>query len=194
MGELVNIATAALSGQAPGVSSFGQQQLAPVTSAQQQALRQRDSLASIAGLLGQAENINNSYLQNRTLKYDPSYGLSLPMMGERAVAMGRGEIPLTVGGKHYSARDLGMTSDDIMRQGSDVLATTLKADEAFNPFHYSTDSMLFSPADLLARRDANDYYNFDIRRQRDLVKSQMASVLGAAAKGAATGAVASGIF
>ena len=95
---------------------------------------------------------------------------------KQAQKMQNGELPFSFGGQSLTARDLGLTEDDLIKQSAPEVAQGLQMAQGFNPFSYNTQQMLLSPQDLLQRQDALDYHNYQNNVQRQLMLNQRRNV------------------
>jgi len=74
-------------------------------------------------------------------------------------------------GRNLTARDLGLTSLSLQQKGTEMFGIGANAARALNPSFTPVSSLLFTPAQLLARQDQAAYYNNDIKNQQEIINS-----------------------
>lgn len=128
--------------------------------------------------IGSLQNFSNTVNQSFKDSLEgsaPGIGEGLKSVSSNALSQLRGEIPQDIEdaifrsaafrdfnsgvgsrsglSQNLTARDLGLTSLDLQNQGVNTLAAAMQGASAMNPVQ--AKDMLFSPADVLARMDAN---------------------------------------
>lgn len=136
-----------------------------------QFLKQQSNIGALQSF---SDTLNRSF-QDSLESSSPGISQGLKNVGSNAVSQLRGEIPQDIEdaifrsaafrdyssgvgsrsglGQNLTARDLGLTSLDLQNQGVQTLAAAMQGASAMNPVQ--AKDLVFSPADVLARMDAN---------------------------------------
>ena len=73
--------------------------------------------------------------------------------------------------RNLTARDLGLTSMQLQQTGMGMSQTAASMAKGVNPSFTPVSSLLFTPAQLLARQDQANYYNTDIKNQQAIANA-----------------------
>lgn len=143
-----------------------------------------DRLNKVLDLLNSKDN---AAFQKTISSVDPTVMANARQFGENTGSYLRGEIPQDVrdqigrssafralsGGyagspmaSALTARDLGLTSLDLTKRGSDALPEQYNLAMALNPHHNTAQDMFTGPQDLLQRDDRMTTYNNSIANQQ----------------------------
>lgn len=97
------------------------------------------------------------------------------------MSMQGGYGPISGMGRNLTARDLGLTSMNLQQLGVNMAGTGIGMAQAMTPSFTPVSSLLFTPAQILARTDQAAYYNTDLWNQQQILNSGIANAAGAAA-------------
>jgi hypothetical protein len=143
---------------------------ADVTFGQNQFLTQGDKIGDVSKTLAQANSIDNTSFQKDASEFAPNLLGNLKQQGANATSLLNGQltpgVQAALGKPGATARDLGLTSQQLMQQGAGELQGELKTATGLNPFNETATSTLLTPAALLQRKDQNDLYNLNVRNQQ----------------------------
>jgi hypothetical protein len=125
--------------------------------------------------LGTLSNLASSYLQG-------NIPADVQSQIQRATAQQslQGGYAGTGMATNLTARDFGQTSMQLQQQGVNMFGTGVGIAKGMIPGYISPGSLLFSPAQLMARSDQLNYYNTDIRNQQQILNAgyeQMAAAM-----------------
>lgn len=191
IGAVVGGVLGALSYKPPQAPKLSKDTLDPVTTGQSDFLDQSQHIGAVGDLIQQANDASNSQFQSNITKFDPDAAATTTAIGNAGAALAGGKLPgnFNTGGPNgrtLTAADLGMTSDQLVGQGGNLVGAGEKSAQAFNPFNDTSTSTLLTPAALLQRRDAAGYYNTNLTNQAALGKAT-ANAINPFATGVATG-------
>jgi hypothetical protein len=140
----------------------------------------------------QADLLSNQEFQDMLTKVDPELMNQITKIGSIASSYLSGQIPQDVqdqiqrataqqamsGGyagtqmaRNLTSRDLGLTSLDLQQKGMAASQTAANMARGVNPSFTPISSLLFTPAQLLARKDQAAYYNTDIKNQQEIANA-----------------------
>lgn len=152
--------------------------LDPVTKGQDMFLKQGEHLPEVSQTIQEANDLSNRMFQANIAKFAPDVAQTNRQIGTNAASLLAGNVPASVGagagfnGRGLSARDLGLTMDDLMTAGVGQSGASLKGALALNPFEHGSLETLIGPGALLKRDDALTYHNNDIANQQLQIRSQ----------------------
>lgn len=152
--------------------------LDPATKGQDLFLEQGKNLPQVSQTIQAANDLSNDMFKANMAKFAPEAEQTNRQIGSNAAQLLAGEVPTAVGqgagynGRNLSARDLGLTMDDLMTSGVGMAGASLKGAQALNPFNTGSLNTLITPGALLKRDDAETYHNNDIANQQLQINSQ----------------------
>lgn len=142
---------------------------ADVRQGQNQFLTQGENIGAVSKTLAEANRIDNASFQRDASEFAPNLMGNLKQQGANTSALLAGQlspgVQAALGKPGATARDLGLTSDQLRQQGASQLGAETKTALSLNPFNETATSTLLSPAALLQRKDQNDLHNLNIRNQ-----------------------------
>lgn len=164
--------------QAP---ELNQVHLDPATKGQDLFLEQGKNLPQVSQTLQEANDLSNDMFKSNIAKFAPNLESTNQQIGANAEDLLSGKVPIHgattgYGGQPLSARDLGLTSDDLMTSGVGMAGSALTGARALNPFEHDSTSLLLSPGALLSRDDAHQYQANDIENQQAQIKAKADSI------------------
>jgi hypothetical protein len=139
-----------------------------------------------------ADAMSNQEFQDMLTKVDPDLMKQISSIGSLATSYLSGQIPQDVqdqiqrataqqamsGGyagtqmaRNLTSRDLGLTSLDLQQKGIAASQTAANMARGVTPSYTAISSLLFTPAQLLARQDQASYYNTDIKNQQAIANA-----------------------
>lgn len=191
IGAVVGGVLGGLSYHPPKPPQLSKVSLDPATTGQKDFLDQSEHLGDVGHLLNQANDFSNDAFKERIDKFAPETERNVGQIGATGLALSSGGLPsgfLEAGanGRHLDAADLGLTSDDLVKLGSNVTGQGENQAQALNPFNATSTGTLISPGALLARRDSQNYYNTALKNQAAIGKS-VGDAINPFASGVATG-------
>lgn len=162
--------------------TLSQVHLDPTTTGQTDFLQQGAALPQVKQTLNEADDLSNQMFQKNIAKFAPETSQTNKQIGTNAEDMLSGKVPLSgayatgANGQPLSARDLGMTSDDLMTQGVGMAGSAMSGAQALNPFNHDVTDTLLSPGALLSRSDSHQYQANDIANQQALIRAKANSI------------------
>jgi hypothetical protein len=143
---------------------------ADVTSGQNQFLQQGAQIGNVSGVLAHANQIDNASYQKQASQFAPNLMGNVRQNAANTSSLLAGQLPggvaAATGKNGATARDLGLTSDQLMQQGAGQLGQETRTATGLNPFNETATSTLLSPSALLQRTDQANMYNLGIENQR----------------------------
>jgi hypothetical protein len=164
----------------PGMESTASAADIASNQAYQQAISSIDP--SLMNQISSISNIASSYLAGNI----PQDVQDQIQRATAQMSMAGGYGPTSGMGRNLTARDLGLTSLNLQQMGTSMAGTSMGMAQAMTPSFTPVSSLLFTPAQLLARTDQASYYNTDLYNQREILNSGIANA--AAAAGSMSGA------
>jgi hypothetical protein len=153
---------------------------------------QQAGLPGLETTASQADAMSNEEFQKMLTSVDPDLMRQITQIGSIASSYLNGIIPQDVqdqiqrdtaqqamtGGyagtqmaRNLTSRDLGLTSLDLQQKGMAASQTAANMARGVNPSFTPISQLLFTPSQLLARKDQLTYYNNDIKNQQAVMNS-----------------------
>lgn len=146
---------------------------ASVTEGQGQFMQQAEGLPGVSKVLQDANRIDNASYQRDASEFAPNLMGNIAQQGENNAALLSGNltpgVQAALGKPGATARDLGLTSDQLMLAGAGNLGGELKTAIGLNPFNETSTDTLISPSALLKRQDSYDLRNNQIANQQRMI-------------------------
>lgn len=143
---------------------------ADVTEGQNQFLQQGAGIGGVSQTLQQANRIDNAAYQKQASEFAPNLmGNVAKNAANTSSLLGgnlTGGVQSALGKGGATARDLGLTSDQLQQMGAGRLGGEVNAATSLNPFNETATDTLISPAALLKRTDQANMYNNQIQNQQ----------------------------
>lgn len=160
---------------------LGQVHLDPITKGQDLFLEQGKNLPQVGQTLNEANDLSNEMFKKNIAKFAPEVEQTNRAIGQNAEDLLSGNLSLHnnmtgFNGGQLTARDLGITTDDLMGQGVGLAGQSLKGAQALNPFNHDVTSTLIGPGSMLAREDSHKYQANDLANQELQIKSKGDSI------------------
>ena len=137
-------------------------------------LGQAQNLPGVSKIVQQANAIDNAAYQKQASEFAPNLMGNIKQEGQNTSSLLAGNltpgVQAALGKPGATARDLGLTSDQLMRAGAAQLPGEVKTATGLNPFNITSTDTLLSPAALLQREDQKNMYNNQIQNQQDLLQ------------------------
>jgi hypothetical protein len=161
--------------QLPGVEQTANQADVLSNQAYQRMLAESDP--NLVNQIGQISNLASSYLSG-IIPQDVQDQIQRAT-AQQSLQGGYGGTQMA---RNLTARDLGLTSINLQKEGVGMAGTAAGMARAINPSFTPISSLLFTPSQLLARTDQANYYNTDVKNQQNIINSgQMAAAQAAGA-------------
>ena len=156
-------------------------------------LGQRDNYGDLSGFANEINTSTNKNWQNMLSSVSPNLMANVQQLGTVTGNLLQGKLPgdvqarvlqnsamgnLTrgVGGSNFgsglTARDLGLTSLDMINRGTGMLGQQMQMAGALNPSNISGSNFLLTPTQVMQRQDQQDYYNNQIQNQNSMINYQ----------------------
>lgn len=166
--------------------------LPPVSSAQGEFMDQNQNMPAISDMLSSINSRDNAAYQAQLEKTSPNLVRDIGAYTTNAGSLARGELPQDVRDNitrstayqslqngfagspmahGLTARDIGRTSVDLMQQGGQMLGQGMSLTRGVNPENLTAGGTLMMPHDILARNDAQAYYNNKLANQAKIIKA-----------------------
>ena len=151
-----------------------------VNQGQTDFLSQEANLPGVSSTVQQANDLSTEMFHKNLAQFAPDIEQTNRNIGANASDMLAGNVANGEGqgfnGRALTARDLGLTSDDLMSSGVGMSASALEGARSLNPFNHGSVETLLSPGSLLARGDSHLYEDNDRRNQQRLIQSKASGI------------------
>jgi hypothetical protein len=154
--------------------------------------KQQGQAAGLQKTATEFNDVSNRAYQEQIFRLAPGLRSAVGDLSENAASLSRGEIPQDVMdqvvnnrafknfssgigrnsglGSGLTAADLGLTSLNLIGQGSALTGQTLGYSQALNPSNMTASSLMFSPQQLLQRMDQQAVTNWDVANQNSQIQ------------------------
>lgn len=151
-----------------------------VTKGQTDFLSQEANLPGVSETIQLGNDLSTEMFKRNLAQFAPDIEQTNRNIGSNAADLLAGEVPNGEGqgynGRALTARDLGLTADDLMTSGVGMAGSAMEGARALNPFNHGVTETLLSPGALLAREDAHLYEDNDRRNQQRLIRAKAAGI------------------
>lgn len=181
IGAVIGGVMGALSYNPPVAPKLSKAKLDPVSMGQKDFLDQSEHIGEVGDLIQKANDRSNESFQENISKFAPETMSTTGRIGATGLALTGGQLPqgfVAPGptGRNLNPADLGLTSDDLFKLGTNVTGSGEKMAGELNPFNATATGTLLSPAALLQRRDSTNYFNTNLKNQAAIGQAAAGSI------------------